>query len=271
MIELMRTPAFGHVAHHKATVGRAWGRLAAVVCLALVPFSAEVASGQGLGFAVRQGGAIDFGGGVVGTWRSTLVYARLPSGVRIIRRDEPPVPIDGADEWDPRIDVWSLDAPEPDPKYRTHMMNGVEALAKGDYEAAQGFFVARLADAPGDYEALRLLGIARFAGGERDAGVQTLSMAYALRPELGLAPVSLSALGGDREARALTVRAVRHAHDRASGPAWLLAAVLLQSRGGVDAAGRTLDRAVEAGLEGYIADWIRGDESAVGVQGVGGG
>ncbi|USN97969.1 MAG: hypothetical protein H6810_07180 [Phycisphaeraceae bacterium] len=128
------------------------------------------------------------------------------------------------------------------------------ALAYGDDEGAIQHYRTHLTENPDDFRAAAELAVALLAAGRDDDGVAMIRLAYGSDPGLAIRPISERVLLNSRQWRDLVVRAVRHAHQRDSGSAWLTVSVLMQAEGRTKVAMRMLDRARDRGLDRSVFD-----------------
>ncbi|MCW5766651.1 MAG: hypothetical protein KIT68_11830 [Phycisphaeraceae bacterium] len=116
-----------------------------------------------------------------------------------------------------------------------------------------------LASSDTDASVMRRLAVALLEQNKVVEAVAMLAMAYDSDPDLAATPLDLSALGLNKVKRfeQLLARANIYAARTRTASAILLQTALLQGAGRTDAARRTLDRAIEAGLEARVADRFR--------------
>jgi hypothetical protein len=128
------------------------------------------------------------------------------------------------------------------------------AMARGDYEDAIARWRERLAEAPDDARAVRALGVSMALEGDMQAGTAMVAHAYQMSPDLAHERLDVWALGGERELRRSLRRFVIYANSRKTESSWLTVAALMQAENRDDHAGRMVEKAREAGLEGELAD-----------------
>ena len=160
------------------------------------------------------------------------------------------------------VDAELVDEPGPMPATVQDVLPEavpLSAVEVARLEMSLEAYRAHLSEYPDDWLALRELGLAMIRSGQRGDGVAMVSYAYSQDPLLAYDVVPVELFEGDaHELRDAVVSVVGWGHRNPSASAWLTVAVLMQAEGRDGPAIKMIDRAAEYGLDGAIADQMRG-------------